>query len=85
MVYADRLPPHDIDAEDSVIGSILIDSETLPRITTFLKPTDFYTERNRWCYDAALALFERGEAINQVTVAHEINLIELEDKATAVT
>ena len=59
MVYADRLPPHDIDAEDSVIGSILIDSETLPRITTFLKPTDFYTERNRWCKSRLIFQFDQ--------------------------
>lgn len=75
-MYVDRLPPHDINAEESVIGSILIDGESLNRITSFLRPDDFYGEKNRWCFEAFIALFERGDAINQVTVAHELNLHE---------
>ena len=73
-MYAEQLPPHDAAAEESVIGSVLIDSEALTGVSGFLKPNDFYTERNRWCYTACLALLERGEAINQVTVAHELSL-----------
>ena len=73
-MYADRLPPHDIDAEESVIGSILIDGEALNKITGSLKAGDFYGQKNRWCYEASLALFERDEAINQVSVAHELSL-----------
>jgi len=68
------LPPHDISSEESVIGSILIDGESLTRITSFLKASDFYGQKNRWCFEACLSLFERGEAINQVTVAHELTL-----------
>ena len=73
-MYAERLPPHDIDAEESVIGSILIDADALTRIASFLKPADFYSEKNRWCYEACLALFGRSEAINQVTLSHELSL-----------
>ena len=73
-MYVDRLPPHDANAEESVIGSILIDGDSLNRVTSFLRPADFYGEKNRWCFDAFLTLFNRGEAINQVTVAHELNL-----------
>ncbi|MCY4577890.1 MAG: replicative DNA helicase [Chloroflexi bacterium] len=73
-MYVDRLPPQDASAEESVIGSILIDGESLSRITSFLRPQDFYGEKNRWCFEAFLSLFERGDAINQVTVAHELNL-----------
>ena len=73
-MYAERLPPHDIDAEESVIGSILIDGESLTRVTSFLEPRDIYNEKNRWCYEACLALFQRSEAVNQVSVAHELSL-----------
>ena len=72
-MYADRLQPHDIDAEESVIGSILIEGDALNKIS-FLHPDDFYREKNRWCFEAFRALDERGEAINQVTVAHELSL-----------
>ncbi len=73
-MYVDRLPPHDIDAEESVIGSILIDGDSLSRVASFLRPQDFYGEKNRWCFEAFLALFERSEAINQITVSHELSL-----------
>ena len=71
-MLADRLPPHDIPAEDAVIGSLLIDGETITRVSGILTPDDFYRERNRWCYEACLGLFDRSEAINQVTVGHEL-------------
>ena len=73
-MYVDRLPPHDASAEESVIGSVLIDGESLSRVSSFLRPADFYGEKNRWCFDALIALSERNDAINQVTVAHELNL-----------
>ena len=75
-MYVDRLPPHDANAEESVIGSILIDGHSLHKISSLIRPTDFYGEKNRWCYEAFLNLAERGEAINQVTVAHELALQE---------
>ena len=75
-MYVDRLPPHDINAEEAVIGSVLIDGDAIHKITSLLRPVDFYGEKNRWCYDAFLALAERGEASNQVTVAHELALRE---------
>ena len=52
-MYAERLPPHDIAAEESVIGSLLIDGEAMSRIAPLVKPDDFYRERNRWCFEVA--------------------------------
>ena len=73
-MVSERLQPHDIIAEESVIGSILIDGNAITRITSILRATDFYSQRNRKCYEAALTLYERGTAINQVTMAHEISI-----------
>ena len=73
-MYEERLQPHDIEAEEAVIGSLLIDGDSILKITHTLKPKDFYHERNSYCYEACLALFQRREAINQVTVTHELNL-----------
>lgn len=72
-MYGERLPPHDIEAEEAVVGSILIDPEAIYRVASFLKPQDFYREQNRWAYEASLALFERSEAINQITLAYELS------------
>ena len=75
-MYTDRLPPHDDAAEEAVLGSILLDGISMLQVAPFLKPEDFYRERNRWSYEACLALFQRGEPINQVSVAHEMEGLE---------
>lgn len=68
-----KLPPHDIDAEESVIGSLLIDGAAIYKIATFLQPPDFYQEQNQWLFDTCLGLYQRNEAINQITVAQELD------------
>ena len=75
-MYADKLPPHDPDAEEAVVGSLLIDGESVNRIAPLVKPEDFYRERNRWCYEACQSLYRRGEAIDQISVARELSLHE---------
>jgi len=69
---SENLPPHDIEAEKAVIGSLLVDSEAIFKITTFLGPEDFSAQENQWLYDACLSLYQRNEAINQITVAREL-------------
>ena len=71
-LYAERLLPHNTDAEESLIGSILIDGECIARVAPLLQPGDFYRERNQICYDAAVALFQRDQAIDQTTLAGEL-------------
>jgi len=73
-LYGEKLPPHDIDAEEAVIGSLLIDGTAIYKITTFLQEQDFYSEQNRWIYGACLSLYQRpDEAIDQITVAQELD------------
>jgi len=67
-----KLPPHDLDAEEAVLGSLLIDAEAIFKIVPLLKAEDFYREKNRWAYESCLSLYERRDAINQITVAHEM-------------
>jgi len=69
----DRLPPHDIEAEEAVLGSLLVDSGAIYKIATVVTPGDFYREKNLWVYQACFDLYERNEAIDQVTVAHELS------------
>lgn len=71
-MYGDKLLPHDSDAEEAVIGSLLIDDEAISKIARLLSPDDFYHEKNRLAYEACLALNERNEPINQITLAHEL-------------
>jgi len=72
-LYGDKLPPHDIDAEEAVIGSLLIEGTAIYKIAAFLQQSDFYSEQNQWLYGACLSLYQRNEAINQITVAQELD------------
>ncbi len=69
----EKLPPHDVDAEEAVIGSLLIDGTAIYQTIDFLRVPDFYYEQNQWLYEASLSLFQRDEAINQITVAQELS------------
>ena len=68
----DKLPPHDIEAEEAVIGSLLIDPDAILKIAASLKPEDFFSETNRAIYQACFSLYQRNEVINQITAAHEL-------------
>jgi replicative DNA helicase len=61
-----------VEAEDAIVASLLVDSEAIHHVAPIVKPEDFFREKNAWAYEACLALFDRNEAINQVTVAHEL-------------
>jgi replicative DNA helicase len=68
----EKLPPHDIEAEEAVIGSLLIDPDAIVKVAASLKSDDFFSETNRVIYQACLSLYQRNEVINQITVAHEL-------------
>jgi replicative DNA helicase len=63
-----QIPPHDLEAEQSVIGSILLKTSALLEVLDFLRPEDFYRENNGAMYRAAIALQERGEPVDIVTL-----------------
>ena len=64
----DRVPPQNIEAEQSVLGAILIEQSSIAKISDILQPEDFYREAHKLVYRSAITLFERGEAIDFITV-----------------
>src|SRR5919205_3387500 len=72
----DRLPPHSLEAEQSVLGAILIDRETIIEIAEFLQPDDFYRQAHGTFYRAMLELFERREPVDLVTVSESLERAE---------
>jgi len=74
---AGRVPPHDLDAEMSVLGSILLDPLSIAKVLQFLHPEDFYRENNGQIYRAALDLFAGGEPIDNVTLASQLQSMSL--------
>src|SRR3989337_4316022 len=77
----ERLPPFDAEAEEAVLASLIVDEDAIYKVQGIVRPEDFYREQNRWAYEACLALWERNEALNQVTVAHELARRERLDDA----
>src|SRR5260370_40881291 len=75
-----RVPPHDLDAEISVIGSILLDPLSIAKGMQFLHPEDFYRENNGQVYRAALDLFAAGEPIDNITLASQLQTMGLLDR-----
>jgi replicative DNA helicase len=69
----ERLPPQSTEAEEAVLGALLIDPDAIIRVATVLKAEDFYREKNRWIYETALALHERREPIDFLTVCDELD------------
>jgi len=72
MTTPDKMIPQNIEAEEAVLGSLLIDPEALFRVSPFLKGEDFYIQKNAWVFEAILALHERREPIDFVTVCDEL-------------
>src|SRR3982075_1732892 len=75
-----RVPPHDLDAEMSVLESILLDPLSVAKVLQFLHPEDFYRENNGQIYRAALDLFAAGEPIDNVTLAAQLQTMGLLDR-----
>ncbi|GAP63131.1 MAG: replicative DNA helicase [Ardenticatenia bacterium] len=67
-----RILPYNIEAEEAVLGAMLIDPEAITKIAPFLRPEDFYREKHRWIYEALLNLHERDEPADELTIADEL-------------
>jgi replicative DNA helicase len=74
MPLPDRQPPYAPEAEISVLGGMLIDSENaVPKAIELVDDTMFYREANRRVFRSMVRLFQRGEVIDPVTLSEELN------------
>ena len=69
-----RQMPHSAEAEQAVLGAILIDSRCTAQVISALKPEDFYTELNRGIYEVICSMFNYSKPIDAVTVLDEMKL-----------
>lgn len=67
-----RQTPQSLEAEQSVLGSILIDSQCITEIIGILRPEDFYNQQNREIYEAIYAMFNFSQTIDPVTVLDKL-------------
>ena len=68
-----KIPPHDIEAEQAVLGSMLTDDEAVMAAVERLKADCFYREDNRLIFDAIVNLYNRSEPVDLVTVNDELS------------
>jgi replicative DNA helicase len=72
MTSTERLPPSNVEAEEALLGSLLIDPEAVYDVASFLRTDAFYREQNRWIYRAILGLSERREPVDLITLTDEL-------------
>ena len=68
----DRVPPQNIEAEQSVIGAMLIDKNAVSLVTEKLMPEDFYRQAHQVIYSAILTLHSKNEPIDMITLINEL-------------
>jgi len=71
-VPAGKVPPHNIDAEMSLLGAVLIDEEVLADITEHVSPKDFYDKRHAIIYGGMMRLYERHKPVDLLTLTDEL-------------
>ena len=71
-----KIPPHDVDAEQAILGSMLTDKDAVIDAMEVLKPEDFYREDNKFIYQAIINLYNRGEPIDIITVKAELTSMQ---------
>jgi len=84
-VLLEKIPPQNLDAEQSVLGAMLIDHEAVAKAIETLRPQDFYRDANAHIYEAIVNLFDRSEAVDLITLSEELRQSGLLDQVGGVS
>ena len=74
-----RILPHSAEAEQSVIGAILLDADAIITVSELLLPEDFYTLQFKTLYNGMLSLYQEGKPIDPVTLQNKLREQSCED------
>ncbi|RJQ15121.1 MAG: replicative DNA helicase [Nitrospiraceae bacterium] len=69
----DRLPPQNVEAEQSVLGAVLLENEAIAAVIEHLTPGDFYRESHKKIFIAMLDLYEKNEPIDLITLTEQLS------------
>lgn len=78
---AARVPPQNLDAERSVLGAILIDTEALSKVADILEPQSFYSPQHMLIYEAIIALYQQAKPLDVVTLTNQLKKVNKLDQA----
>ena len=84
MTAVDRIPPQNLEAEQAILGSLLVERDLVPIVSEIVEKSDFYAPHHATVYDAIIALYERGEPIDKVSVSEELRRHKLLDEVGGV-
>lgn len=70
--FSERVPPQNLEAEQSVLGAMLIDRNAIVSVSSLVLAEDFYSEKHQQLYAAIAAIFNRGEPVDLITVQDEL-------------
>lgn len=68
----ERIPPQNVEAEQSVLGSLMLDKDAILKVVDFLMPKDFYRDTHHEIYKTMVALFERREPIDILSTTNKL-------------
>ena len=80
----ERIPPQNIEAEQAVLGAMLIKKEAVIEAMEILRPEDFYRAAHRVVFEAIMAVFQNDSAVDMITVTEQLKKSDLLDKAGGV-
>jgi len=83
--YGDRLPPQNIEAEESILGGILLDPEAISRVAEVLRPEAFYISAHREIYSAMQALYAQSQPTDLIGVTGWLSDRDLLEKVGGQT
>ena len=82
---AGRIPPQNLEAEESILGGLLVDPESINKVVDIINTEDFYKDAHSKIYDAMIGLYEKNEPIDIVTVSSSVRDKGILDKIGGVT
>jgi len=84
-ISSEQLPPQNIDAEKSVLGSIIIDKDSINKVVDFLAPEDFYHPSHQIIYATAINLFEKRDPIDLLSLSNRLGEMGRLDEIGGIT
>ena len=79
-----RIPPHSLEAEQSILGAMIIDKEAINTAIEKIRPDDFYREANREIFESIVTLFNKNEPVDLITLSEELKRRDMLDNTGGI-
>lgn len=77
----DKVPPHNLEAEQATLGALLLDAEAVGTVIRYLRPDNFYALQNQKIFQAIISLFNKGQRSDLITITEELRNLGTLDSA----